>query len=96
MGAMILGFRDKETERVFLRERRSKLDQDLRRAAQRKLLILDAAESLEDLRVPPGNHLEKLKGDRKGQYGIRINDQWRICFRWQKGNALDVEIVDYH
>jgi proteic killer suppression protein len=72
------------------------LDRGLQRAALRKLLLLDAAESLDDLRVPPGNRLEKLAGDREGQYGIRINDQWRLCFRWEEGNALDVEIVDYH
>jgi proteic killer suppression protein len=64
--------------------------------ALRKLLILDAAESLNDLRVPPGNRLEKLGGGRSGQYSIRINDQWRVCFRWAEGNAYDVEIVDYH
>lgn len=62
----------------------------------RKLVAVDAAELLEDLRVPPGNRLEKLKGDRAGQHSIRINDQWRICFRWKDGNAHDVEIVDYH
>ena len=62
----------------------------------RKLVILDAAETLEDLRVPPGNRLEKLRGDRAGQHSIRVNDQWRICFRWMAGNADDVEIVDYH
>lgn len=62
----------------------------------RKLVLLDAAERLEDLRVPPGNRLEKLRGDRAGQHSIRINDQWRLCFRWESGNALDVAIVDYH
>ncbi len=93
---MIRGFRDKEAERVFLRERRSKLDRNLQRAALRKLLLLDAAESLEDLRVPLGNRLEKLAGDRQGQHSIRVNDQWRICFCWQDGNASEVEIVDYH
>lgn len=62
----------------------------------RKLVLVDAAEQLEDLRVPPGNRLEKLEGDRSGQHSIRINDQWRICFRWQAGNAYDVELVDYH
>jgi len=62
----------------------------------RKLVAVDAAEQLEDLRVPPGNRLEKLKGDRAGQHSIRINDQWRVCFRWRDGNAYDVEIVDYH
>ena len=64
--------------------------------ALRKLLLLDAAEKLEDLRIPPGNQLEKLVGDRKGQYSIRINDQWRLCFRWEEGDAYEVEIVDYH
>jgi proteic killer suppression protein len=93
---MIRGFRDPETERLFRRERGSKLAQPLRRAALRKLLILDAAESLDDLRVPPGNRLEKLVGDRKGQYSIRVNDQYRVCFRWEGGDAHDVEIVDYH
>jgi proteic killer suppression protein len=93
---MIRGFRDKETERVFRRERRTKLDRRLQRAALRKLVLLDAAESLDDLRIPPGNRLEKLAGDREGQHSIRINDQWRICFRWEEGNAADVEIVDYH
>jgi addiction module HigA family antidote len=93
---MIIDFHDKETERVFLRERRSKIDLRLRRIAHRKLLLIDAAASLEDLQVPRGNHLEKLTGDRAGQYSIRINDQWRICFRWSEGNAHEVEIVDYH
>jgi proteic killer suppression protein len=96
MGVMIRGFRDKETERVFLRERRTRLDRTLQRAALRKLLMLDAAESLEDLRVLPSNRLEKLGENRAGQYSIRINEQWRVCFRWLEGNALDVEIVDYH
>jgi proteic killer suppression protein len=93
---MIRSFRDRETARVFLRERRTKLDRKLRHVALRKLLLLDAAESLDDLAVPPGNRLEKLGGDRAGQYSIRINDQWRVCFRWHEGSALDVEIVDYH
>jgi toxin HigB-1 len=93
---MIRSFRDKETERVFLREGRTRFAQALRRAALRKLLLLDAAESLEDLRVPPGNRLEKLSGDREGQYSIRVNDQWHICFRWVGGEAHAVEIVDYH
>jgi len=68
----------------------------VQRLAQRKLAILDAAESLQDLRVPPGNRLERLSADRAGQHSIRVNDQWRICFRWRDGDALDVEIVDYH
>jgi proteic killer suppression protein len=96
MARMIRSFRDTETERLFRRERRSKLARPLQRAALRKLLLLDAAESLDDLRVPPSNHLEKLVGDRKGQYSIRVNDQYRICFRWEGGNAHSVEIVDYH
>ena len=74
----------------------SKWTKDVQRQALRKLLLLDAAESVEDLRILPGNKLERLKGDRKGQYSIRINDQWRICFKWSGGNATDVEIVDYH
>jgi proteic killer suppression protein len=93
---MIRSFRDKETERLFNRERKVKLARSTRRAALRKLLLLNAAESPEDLRAPPGNRLEKLTGDREGQYSIRINDQWRVCFRWEDGDAHDVEIVDYH
>ncbi len=93
---MIRGFRDKEAERIFLRERGAKFARSLQRTALRKLLLLDAAETLEDLHVPPGNRLEKLAGDREGQYSIRINDQWLVCFRWVLGNAHDVEIVDYH
>ena len=96
MACMIRSFRDTETERLFLRERGSKLARPLQRAALRKLLLVDAAESLDDLRVPPGNRLEKLLGDRAGQYSIRINDQYRVCFRWQGSDAHDVEIVDYH
>jgi proteic killer suppression protein len=93
---MIRSFREKETESVFLRERVKKLAHPLQRAALRKLAILDAAESLDDLRVPPGNRLEKLVGDREGQHSIRINDQWRVCFRWSEGDAYEVEITDYH
>lgn len=93
---MIRSFGDRETEKVFRRERTRKLAPDVQRMAQRKLAVLDAAESLKDLRVPPGNRLEKLSGDREGQHSIRINDQWRICFRWRDGDALDVEIADYH
>ncbi len=89
-------FRDGETERLFLRERRTKIASTLRRAALRKLLLLDAAETLDDVSVPPGNRLEKLAGDRDGRHSIRIKDQWRVCFRWEDGEAHDVEIVDYH
>jgi len=95
-GFVIRSFKDPETERIFSRERSRKLPQSIHRSALKKLLVLDAADSLADLRVPPGNRLEKLSGDRKGQHGIRINDQWRICFRWKHGDALDVEIADYH
>lgn len=93
---MIRSFRNRDTERVFHRERVGKFALPLRQSSLRKLLLLDAAESLDDLRMPPANRLEKLAGDREGQYSIRINDQWRICFRWEEGNAFDVEIVDYH
>jgi proteic killer suppression protein len=93
---MIRSFRDTETERLFNRERRTKFANTLRQPALRKLLLLDAAETLDDVRVPPGNRLEKLAGDREGQYSIRINDKWRVCFRWDDGEAHDVEIVDCH
>ncbi len=93
---MIRSFRDRDTERVFQRIRIRKLPVGLQRVAQRKLIMIDAAAVIEDLRIPPGNRLEKLSGDRKGQYSIRINDQWRICFIWRVGDAHDLEIVDYH
>jgi proteic killer suppression protein len=93
---VIRSFRDRETEKVFNRELSRRWSRDLQRVARRKLLMLDAAETLADLRMPPGNRLEKLSGDREGQYSIRINDQWRICFRWGEGDAHDVEIIDYH
>jgi proteic killer suppression protein len=93
---MIKSFHDKDTERLFQRQFSRRFPQDLHRLAWRKLAILDAAEQLQDLRVPPGNRLEKLSGDREGQHSIRINDQWRICFRWRDGNAYDVEVTDYH
>ena len=93
---MIRSFRDGETERLFKRERIRKLPSDLQRVALRKLLVLDAATSLLDLRIPPANRLEKLAGDRQGQHSIRINDKWRICFRWVGTDAENVEIVDYH
>jgi proteic killer suppression protein len=96
MARMIRSFRDKDSERLFHREPVKKFTAVLQRAALRKLALLNAAESLQDLRVPPGNRLEKLVGDRKGQHSIRINDQWRICFRWSAGDAHDVEITDYH
>ena len=92
---MIRGFRCKETEKVFQRQRSRKFG-SIQRVALRKLLVLDAAESLSDLRIPPSNRLEKLAGNRDGQHSIRVNDQWRICFRWKSGDARQVEIVDYH
>ncbi|MGH7885588.1 MAG: type II toxin-antitoxin system RelE/ParE family toxin [Thermodesulfobacteriota bacterium] len=93
---MIKSFRDINTEKVFLRQQTRKFDIKLYKIALRKLLILDAAETLNDLQIPPGNRLEKLKGKRKDQLSIRINNQWRICFKWQNGNAFEVEITDYH
>jgi proteic killer suppression protein len=93
---VIRSFRDRETEKVFERERSRRLPPDVQRRAHRKLLLVDAAEALDDLRVPPGNRLERLSGERDGQYSIRVNDQWRICFRWARGDAYDVEITDYH
>ena len=93
---MIRLFRAGDTERVFQRIRIRKLSLSLQRAAQRKLIMIDAAAAIEDMRIPPGNRLEKLSGDRKGQYSIRINDQWRVCFVWRGRGAHDVEIVDYH
>jgi proteic killer suppression protein len=96
MGYVLRSFRDKETEAVWQRRRTRKLDLPLQRAAWRKLAMLDAAETLSDLRVPPGNRLEKLAGDRAGQYSIRINQRWRICFRWADAGPEDVEITDYH
>ena len=93
---MIKNFSSKETEKLFFRHRSSAVPADLQKVAIRKLLLLDAAERVDDLRFPPGNRLEKLSGNRQGQYSIRINEQWRICFRWSGSDAYDIEIVDYH
>ena len=93
---MIKSYSCKETEKIFNRLYSRKFPTDIQRSALRKLRMLNRAISLQDLRVPPGNRLEELKGDRKGQHSIRINDQWRICFTWQNSEAFDVEIVDYH
>jgi toxin HigB-1 len=92
---MIRSFADKKTESLWTGRRVQSFD-PFRDRAERKLQILDAATSLEDLSGLPGNRLEALKGDRKGQHSIRVNDQWRVCFRWKEGDAFDVEIVDYH
>lgn len=93
---MIKTFRDRETERIFRREFSRKLPESIQKIALRKLWMLNAATSLTDLKVPPANGLEALKRDREGQHSIRINRQWRICFRWVDQSALDVEITDYH
>ena len=93
---MLRSFRDKDTESVWQRQAVRKLDTGTQRTALRKLLILDAADALGDLRVPPGNRLEKLRGDRADTYSIRVNRQWRICFRWTPAGPEDVEIVDHH
>ena len=94
---MIRSFRSRETERLFQGISSRRLPEGIQRVAARKLEMLEAASQLNSLRIPPSNRLEKLKGDRAGQYSIRINDQWRICFAWRNnGDAFNVEIVDYH
>jgi len=92
---VIRSFADRDSERLWNREPVLRFPPELRRTMLRKLGIVDAALDLDDLRVPPGNRLEKLRGNRAGQYSIRVNDRWRICFEWSDGNADDVEIVDY-
>lgn len=93
---MISNFRNKKTEDLFLKREGRGFPPDIVERARRKLATLNAAIRLDDLRVPPSNRLELLRGDRTGQYSIRINDQWRICFRWEDGQCLDVEVCDYH
>jgi toxin HigB-1 len=93
---VIESFASDETKKIFLGKTSTKLPKDIQRTARRKLLYLDDADDLQDLLAPPGNRLEKLKGDRAGQHSIRINDQWRICFDWVGNKAQNVEIVDYH
>ena len=93
---MIKSFKCSETEKIFNREFSKKLPHNIQRISLRKLWLLDAAMDINDLRLPPSNHLEALKGNRKGQHSIRINQQYRICFKWRVGHAYDVEIVDYH
>ena len=93
---MIKSFQGKETEKIFNRLVSRKLPENIQHLARRKLIMLDAATELNNLRVPTDNRLEALKGNRKGQHSIRINDQWRICFKWKAGDAYNVEIADYH
>jgi proteic killer suppression protein len=93
---MIRDFADKEAEKTWAGAPSRHLPGDIQKVARRKLRMLNNASNLDDLRIPPANRLEALKGDRKGQHSIRINDQWRICFRWHNGDAHGVEIVDYH
>ena len=93
---MIRSFRCKETEKIFNLEKSKKFPADIQQAALRKLRMLHRSQNITDLRVPPANRLEKLHGSRAGQWSIRVNDQFRICFEWQNGDAYNVEIVDYH
>jgi len=93
---MIVSFRDRETETIWNGERSRRLPSDIQAVALRKLRLINAARKIDDLRVPPGNRLEQLRGDRVGRWSIRINDQWRIVFRWNEGGAEDVAIIDYH
>jgi toxin HigB-1 len=93
---MIVGFRDKETEKLWHSGRNRRLPAGLQRRAFAKLAMLNAAVTLDNLQVPPGNQLEALRGNRAGQHSIRVNDQYRVCFVWRNGNAFEVEIVDYH
>ncbi len=93
---MIVSFRDKEAERIWCGQRSKKLPQAIQQRALNKLAMIHRSQDIHDLRVPPSNHLERLSGDREGQYSIRINQQWRLCFRWQNGDAHDLAITDYH
>jgi proteic killer suppression protein len=93
---MIKSFKDNETEKIYRREVSRKLPRDIQQVALRKLRMINNAKNINDLRIPPANRLEKLSGDREGQYSIRINEQWRICFIWRNGEAYEVEIIDYH
>ena len=93
---MIISFKDSETEKIYNLTRSRRLPSDIQQIALRKLRMINNARNINDLRVPPANRLEKLTGNRAGQYSIRINDQWRICFDWQDDNAYNVEIADYH
>ncbi|MFC1825302.1 type II toxin-antitoxin system RelE/ParE family toxin [Thermodesulfobacteriota bacterium] len=93
---MIENFKCRETEKIFKRQFSRKLPQNIQKTAFRKLRMLNRSSTINDLKIPPANRFEALSGNREGQYSIRINEQWRICFKWQKGKVYDVEIVDYH
>jgi toxin HigB-1 len=93
---MIRSFRDQDTERLWNEERTRRISANLRKTALKKLQMLNAAATLGDLTLPPGNRLERLKGGREGQHSIRVNEQYRVCFEWREGNAHEVEITDYH
>jgi len=93
---VIKSFKDSEAEKIYSRERSRKLPSDIQQVALRKLRMINNAKNVTDLRIPPANRLEKLSGNRTGQYSIRINDQWRVCFEWKDGDAINVEITDYH
>jgi proteic killer suppression protein len=93
---VIKDFRDKDSEKIFLMDRVKKWPLELQLRIRKKLVMLDAAIKIDDLRIPPSNHLEKLSGDRSGNYSIRVNNKWRICFKWEDGNVYQVETVDYH
>ncbi len=93
---MIKSFRDKDTEKVFLRQRPKNIPLDILERAHNKLLVINSVEDVIHLAFPPGNRLEKLGGERRGQYSVRVNERWRICFNWEDGNAHNVEICDYH
>ena len=93
---MIRSFKCKDTEKIFNRYYVKKFPNDIQRGALKKLRMINRAQTVQDLKIPPGNRLEELKGNRKGQHSIRINDQWRVCFKWKDGEVHNVEIVDYH
>ncbi|NBD37547.1 MAG: type II toxin-antitoxin system RelE/ParE family toxin [Verrucomicrobia bacterium] len=93
---MIVGFRDNEAKKIWRGERSKKLPREIQQRVLNKLAMVHRSQNIHDLRVPPSNHLERMSGDREGQYSIRINQQWRLCFRWNNGNAHDLEITDYH
>ncbi len=93
---MIVSFKDKETEKIWNEEYSKRFPKDIQKLCLRKLILINRVIDLNDLRIPPGNRLEQLSGDRKGQFSIRVNDRFRICFSWNNGNASDLEITDYH